>query len=68
MQEENWRIIDLTDYSVGQWEPSYDPVLWKREHKLHLFVQKVNQKNRDHLEDIPPEMVSVLEWKPCFNH
>jgi len=59
-----WRIKDLTDASVGEWEPSYDPILWQRKNMLHLFVQKVEQKDRDVLEDTPPQMVSVLEWTP----
>ncbi|MHC4155101.1 MAG: BNR repeat-containing protein [Planctomycetota bacterium] len=59
-----WRLEDLTDYSVGEWEPSYDPVLWHRENVLHLFVQKVEQKDRDVLDDTPAQMVSVLEWTP----
>jgi hypothetical protein len=54
----------LTDYSVGEWEPSYDPVLWQRENVLHLFVQKVEQKDRDVLDEMPAQMVSVLEWMP----
>ncbi|MHC4658745.1 MAG: BNR repeat-containing protein [Planctomycetota bacterium] len=59
-----WRFKDLTDDSVGEWEPSYDPILWQRENVLHLFVQKVEQKDRDVLGDVPPEMVRVLEWTP----
>jgi len=59
-----WRIEDLTNDSVGLWEPSYDSILWQRENVLHLFLQKVEQKDRDVLEDMPPQMVSVLEWTP----
>jgi hypothetical protein len=59
-----WRVKDLTDDSVGQWEPSYDPILWRRENVLHLFLQKVEQIDRDLLQDTPPQMVSVLEWIP----
>jgi hypothetical protein len=59
-----WRVEYLTDYSVGEWEPSYDPVLWQRENVLHLFVQKVEQKDRDVLDETPAQMVSVLEWAP----
>ena len=59
-----WRTKDLTDHSVGLWEPSYDSVLWQRENLLHLFLQNVEQKDRDVMEDIPPTMVSVLEWTP----
>jgi hypothetical protein len=60
----DWRIKDLTNDSVGEWEPSYDPVLWQRENVLHLFVQKVEQKDRDVLDEMPAQMVSVLEWTP----
>jgi len=59
-----WQIQDLTTDSVGDWEPSYDPILWQRENILHLFLQKVTQRDLDLLEDIPPQMVSVLEWTP----
>ena len=59
-----WRTRDLTADSVGQWEPSYDPIFWQRENILHLFLQKVTQKDLDILEDIPPQMVSVLEVTP----
>jgi hypothetical protein len=59
-----WRIEDLTDDSVGLWEPSCDSVLWQREDVLHLFLQDVEQKDRDALEETPPTMVSVLEWTP----
>jgi hypothetical protein len=59
-----WRIEDLTEDSVGLWEPSYDSVLWQRENVLRLFLQNVEQKDRDVMEETPPTMVSVLEWTP----
>lgn len=59
-----WHIEDLTHYSVGLWEPSYDSVLWQRQNLLHLFLQNVEQIDRDVMEDIPPTMVAVLEWTP----
>jgi len=59
-----WRVLELTGESLGEWEPSYDPVLWNRENVLHLFVQKVVQRDRDRLEDEAPQMVSILQWKP----
>ncbi|MHC4474324.1 MAG: BNR repeat-containing protein [Planctomycetota bacterium] len=60
----DWRIEDLTNDSVGQWEPSCDPVLWRRQNVLHLFLQQVEQRDRDALEDTPAQMVSVLQWRP----
>jgi len=59
-----WHVQDLTVHSVGLWEPTYDNILWQRENVLHLFLQKVEQKDRDVLEETPPTMVSVLEWTP----
>jgi len=63
-QRKKWRIKELTRDSFEQWEPSVDSVLWKREKVIHLFLQKVIQKDRDVLLEIPPQMVSVLEWMP----
>lgn len=60
---EEWRIIDLTADSVGSWEPNYDTQLWQRDGLLHVFVQKCGQGDGETLEDIAPQMVSVLEWK-----
>ena len=59
-----WRIEYLTTDSVGLWEPSYDTILWQRKNILHLFLQKVGQGDAEKLENIPPQMVSVLEWTP----
>jgi len=35
----DWRVRDLTDFSVHLWEPSHDSELWKNHGKLHVFVQ-----------------------------
>ncbi len=55
---------DLTEVSVGSWEPSLDTELWEKENELHLFVQHVGQGDGETTEDIPPQMVYILEWKP----
>jgi hypothetical protein len=59
-----WQIRDLTDFPVGMWEPSYDTELWKKSKKLHVFLQKVGQGDGGALEDVPPQMISILEWVP----
>lgn len=61
-----WKIIDLTDDPVGSWEPTYDTELWKERKVLNLFVQKVEQVDAEGLSASPPQMVTVLEWKPKF--
>lgn len=64
LQRNEWRIEDLTDFSVGMWEPSYDTELWRREKQLHVYVQRVGQGDGEKTENIAPQMVSVLEWSP----
>lgn len=62
--ENEWRYQDLTDFSVGAWEPSIDPQLWNKEENLHIFVQNVGQGDMETLEDIQIQMINILEWKP----
>jgi len=59
-----WSIKDLTKGSVGMWEPSYDQDLWEKKKEIHLLVQKVGQGEGEGLENISPQMVSILEWAP----
>lgn len=58
-----WRIMDLTSYSVGLWEPTYDTELWKKKGILNLFVEKVEQGDMETINEIPAQTISVLEWK-----
>lgn len=64
LRNPKWRFKDLTDFSVGEWEPSYDTELWERSKILHLYVQPVGQGDGETLEDLPPTQISILEWKP----
>jgi len=61
-----WTIKDITEASVGMWEPTYDPELWQRKKRLHLFVQTVGQGEAEGIENIAAQMISVLEWKPVW--
>lgn len=58
-----WTTSDLTSFPVGQWEPTYDSELWKSENKLNLFVQNVGQGDSEMLDDVQPQMISVLEYE-----
>lgn len=60
----DWTILNLTDYVVGSWEPSYDTELWKEEQLIHIFVQRVGQGDGEGLEDLPAQPVTILEWSP----
>lgn len=58
-----WRVTDITKYSVGSWEPSFDTELWKQTKKMHLFVQFTEQIDGEGKADIGPQMVKILECK-----
>jgi len=60
----NWTIKDLTKFSVGSWEPSYDTEFWKTKKLLHLFVQYADQQDAEGKAEIAPQVVQVLEWNP----
>ncbi|HEY4064954.1 MAG TPA: BNR repeat-containing protein [Puia sp.] len=59
-----WAVRDLTTDSLASWEPSYDTDLWQARQELDLFVERVEQGDGESLTDTPPQMISVLEWKP----
>lgn len=65
LEKRQWRFEDLTDFSVGLWEPSYDTELWKRAKRLHVYVQNVDQGDGDRNDmSVPATDISILEWKP----
>lgn len=59
----DWKYTDLTDFSVGSWEPSHDSELWKNRKKLHLYVQLVEQGDGETTVQMAPQPVYVLEVK-----
>ena len=59
-----WTVRDLSETSLGMWEPTFDQALWSTRRELHLFTQFVGQGDGETLEKIPPQMISILEWKP----
>lgn len=63
MQLEANDIIDLSDESVGAWEPTYDTELWRKKRKIALFVQATMQKDGEGLAETAPTAVKVLEWR-----
>jgi hypothetical protein len=64
--EKKWRIMDLSNQSLGSWEPTYDTELWKEKKILNLFVQRAEQADGEGSTDLPPQAVQVLEWKSSF--
>ncbi len=59
-----WTTRDLTDFTVGMWEPSYDTELWKTHRVLHLYTQHVEQGDSETTQSLDDQMVYILEWKP----
>lgn len=64
IKENVWKVVDLSETEVGMWEPTFDENLWNQRKELHLFVQNVGQGDGEKLENLPPQMISILEWKP----
>jgi hypothetical protein len=64
IQKGKWRTQNLTNESVGLWEPSYDTDVWSSKAVLHLFVERVEQGDAETTKEIGPQPVRVLEWKP----
>lgn len=63
-QRYRWKLVDLTEDSVGAWEPTFDAVRWAADGQLDLLVQRVGQGDGEGIEAIPPQPVRILEWKP----
>ncbi|MGM9478373.1 BNR repeat-containing protein [Pedobacter sp. GSP4] len=61
---ENWKIKDLTETSVGDWEPSYDTERWKNKNILSLYLQHVTQVDGEGRANQAATPVQVLDWKP----
>ena len=59
----NWRVTNLTNESVGSWEPTYDTELWKRKRQVSLFVQFTDQKDGEGKAAIEPQQVKVIDFK-----
>lgn len=56
----DWNYQDVTDYSVGAWEPCFDTELWRESKQLHLFVQRVGQGDGETAENIRAQPVYII--------
>ncbi|HSD06467.1 BNR repeat-containing protein [Flavobacterium sp.] len=63
LDKKEWKLEDITNYSVGQWEPNLDAALWKQKAQLHIFSQNVTQTDGEGLSVMKPQPVKVLELK-----
>lgn len=62
-QSFDWSIHDLSEGSVGAWEPTFDSELWNSRGVLSLFVQNVIQVDGEGIAQRPAEPVRVLDWE-----
>lgn len=58
-----WRVKDLTDFSVEAWEPSYDTELWKNKEVLDIYVQRVFQGDGERSVETEAQPVYLLRVK-----
>ncbi len=61
--KKDWKVTDMTDFSVDAWEPSHDLNLWNDQRQLHVFVQASHQGDGEKIADTKEktEPVYVLE-------
>ncbi|WMI65709.1 BNR repeat-containing protein [Aestuariibaculum sp. YM273] len=58
-----WSVIDISELSVGQWEPNYDIALWNSKKQLHIFFQNVTQIDGEGVANTSSSEVKILEVK-----
>lgn len=66
IEANKWQLEDLTNDSVGDWEPTYDTELWKDKNMLNLYLQNVTQVDGEGKAKSKPTAVKVLQWEPKF--
>lgn len=57
----DWIIIDLTGFSTGAWEPSFDIDRWNASRLIDVFVQPTSQGDGEKAVSAEPTMVSIYE-------
>lgn len=61
---DKWTFNDLTLFSVGAWEPSFDTTLWRDNHRLSIYVQNSGQGDGERTTATAPQPVYVLDVVP----
>jgi len=55
-----WKIVDVSDETVGSWEPNYDIELWKKTGRLDILVQQVWQADAEGIRNASSTPVQVF--------
>ncbi len=64
LKNQEYKISDLNEKSLGSWEPTYDTELWRKKQQLNVFIQNTEQKDGEGVNYGNPQNVGVLIWKP----
>lgn len=63
-----WKLMDIGNNSVGQWEPNFDKALWNKQKTLHIFSQHVIQVDGEGLATREPQPVYIIQIKNLPKH
>jgi hypothetical protein len=63
LDKKQWKLKDVSRFTVGQWEPNFDKELWQEKKQLHIFSQNVSQADGEGLAKVAPQPVKILELK-----
>ena len=63
LDKKQWELQDVSQFTVGQWEPNFDKELWKQKKELHIFSQNVSQADGEGLAKVAPQPVQVIALK-----
>lgn len=58
-----WSYRDLTETSLGDYEPTYDINLWRARGELNVFVERAEQVDGEGVGETPPQTVYVADVK-----
>jgi hypothetical protein len=58
-----WKVVDLSEQGVGQWEPNYDIALWENKKELHIFLQNVTQIDGEGVAEKKASEINILTVK-----
>jgi len=63
LEKKQWQLKDVSQFTVGQWEPNFDKELWQQKKQLHIFSQNVSQADGEGLAKVAPQPVQVIALK-----
>lgn len=66
LQNDNWEVTDLTDFSVDAWEPTYDINLWNIDNILNIFIQTTHQGDGEKISETSETTSTVYILEPPF--